>query len=219
MSLRNAVAEAGKLPTDVLLAAAKTEMVQAGQDDPVPHLVALHRRATREVFDAAARLMSSVDGAERELGVLVFRELGDPDEEGRRPFSGEAVPLLEVMLAEERDPRVLAGVVSALGYNAATNSLKEVVRLAKHPHWLVRFHVAAALPSLVNPDRIQPNAADALLRLCRDPERDIRYYALYALLEEVAGVEPEHLNNALADLRDDPDEQIRSMARSRRADA
>lgn len=138
-----------------------TEVVQAGQDDPVPHLVALHQRATREVFDAAAHLVSSGDRAERELGVLVLRELGNPDTAGRRPFSSEAVPLLEAMLADERDPRVLAGVVSALGYNAATSSLNEVAQLAEHPHWLVRFHVAAALPSLVHPDQIQPNAADA----------------------------------------------------------
>lgn len=83
----------------------------------------------------------------------------------------------------------------------------------------MRFHVAAALPALVNPAQIEPRAADALLALCRDDHTETRYYSLYALLEEVAGVDPAKLTQAITALREDPDEQIRAMARARRVDA
>lgn len=215
MDLWDAVALAHQLPTADLLIAAQREVTQGEPDVPAPHLVALHLRATREVFDAAVGLLSDGDAAARELGVLILRELGPQDEEGRRPFSAEAVPVLLDRLATERDPRVLGWVISALGYNGAREALGEVVGLATHPHWRVRFHVAAALPALVDPDQIQPDAAEALLGLCRDDEAETRYYALYALLDEVTGVDPEQRDRVLASFANDPDEQLRTMARTR----
>jgi HEAT repeat protein len=156
----------------------------------------LHERATREVFDADAQLVSRDDPAERELGVLVLRELGAQESAGRRTFSAEAVPLLTDRLGRESDPRVLGWVISVLGYNGAREALGEVLRFVDHPHWRVRFHVAAALPSLVNEKRIEPCAAQALQRLCRDDDADTRYCALYALVEEVSGAEARLITDA-----------------------
>ncbi|MFT4110532.1 hypothetical protein [Propionicimonas sp.] len=42
---------------------------------------------------------------------------------------------------------------------------------------------------------------------------------MYALLDEVTCIDPQKLDPALARLANDPDEQIRTMARSRRVDA
>lgn len=103
-------------------------------------------------------------------------------------------------------------VISALGYNCAREALGDVLRFVDHPHWRVRFHVAAALPSLVDEERIEPGAAEALQRLCRDDDADTRYYALIALVEEVSGAEPELIIQTLTGLLDDPDEQIRELA-------
>lgn len=219
VEISDAVAVAGQLPTAELLIAAQREVLECGPDDPVPHPVALHLRPTREVFAAAQRLLSSDDAAARELGVLILRELGPQDEAGQRPFSTEAVPLLLGRLARESDPGVLGWVISALGYNGATEALGEVVGFTSHPDWRVRFHVAAALPLLVNPDQVEPSAAEALMHLCQDDEAETRYYALYALLDEVVGVDPEQLTQTLTGLLNDPDEQIRSMALTRRVDA
>ena len=84
MDLWDAVAVAEQMSTAELLAAAQRE-VGPGQDDAwSPHLVALQNRPTPEVFDAAVRLLSSGDAQARELGVTVLRELGRPDENGRR---------------------------------------------------------------------------------------------------------------------------------------
>lgn len=213
-----AVSEAGKLSTPELLVAAQAEAIQAGPDDPEPHLVALHQRPTPEVFDAATELIASTDPADRTVGVRILRELGAADDAGRRPFSDMAVPLLQALLRQERDARVLQWAISALGFNTAREALAEVLRFAEHSDAGVRFAVAAALPSLVDPEQIEPAAATALLALCKDDNPETRYYALYALLDEVAGLDPDQLALTLGALRDDPDEQIRAMARTGRTD-
>lgn len=207
-----------KLSTAELLAGALSEVSVADPDEPVPHLVALHARPTREVFDVAARLVARDNPAERELGVRILRELGDHDAAGRRPFSREGIPLLIERLDREADPRVLGWVISALGYNRAREALGDVLRLVDHPHGRVRFHVAAALPSLVDEERIEPNAAEALQLLCRDDEADTRYYALVALIEEVSGVEPELITQTLTNLLNDPDEQVRELVAAQLSD-
>ncbi|MEV4412585.1 HEAT repeat domain-containing protein [Catellatospora sp. NPDC049609] len=205
--------ELAQMPTAQLFAAAQIEVPEEHPEDHVPHLVALHQRPTREVFDVAACLLVGGDPATRELGARVLRELGPHDDAGRRPFSAEAVPLLVDRLAQESEPRVLGWVISALGYNGAREALGEVLRLTEHPHWRVRFHVAAALPSLVDPDHIESRALNALQHLCGDDEADIRFYALYALLEEVTGVDRGRNTQLIIDLMNDPDEQIRRLAR------
>ncbi len=197
-----------------LFAAAAAEIPEDDYLDPVPHLVALHERPTRQVFATAVRLLTDDDPDARELGARVLRELGPRDDEGRRPFGAEAIPLLVGRLDQERDPRVLQWVISALGFNCAREALGEVLRFTGHPNRWVRFHVAAALPALVDPDRIEPGALEALRTLCGDEEADTRYYALHAMVEEISGADPELVTRSLADLLDDPDEQIRELART-----
>ncbi|GGM69639.1 hypothetical protein GCM10007977_084190 [Dactylosporangium sucinum] len=169
------------------------------------------------MFEAAVRLLSSDDAVERELGVRILRELGRQDEAGHRPFTAEAAPLLVDRLSREDDPGVLQWVISALGFNGVKEALGGVLRFTGHADWRVRFHVAAALPGLVNPERIEPDAVDALQRLCLDEEPEIRYYALYALVEEVAGTDPERIAHSVTYLLDDPDEQICALARAHHA--
>ena len=196
-----------------LFAAARAEVAEDDRDGPFPYLVALHTRPTREVFDTAAHLLSDDDATARELGARVLRELGPSDDTGRRPFTAEAVPLLVHLLDHESEPRVLGWAISALGYNSAREALSEVLTFAAHSHCGVRFHVAAALPALVDPDQVEPAASEALQRLCRDQDADTRFYALYALVEELPGVDQAQVNQALAHRLDDPDETIRSYAR------
>ncbi len=206
-------AEPAQLSTEALFAAAQLEVSGDGPERRAPHLVELHECATPEVFERAACLLVGDDPGARELGARVLRELGPADGAGRRPFTADAVPLLVDRLGRESDPRVLRWVISALGYNGAREALGEVLRFTDHPHWLVRFHVAAALPALSDPERIEPGALRALLRLCRDTEADTRFYALYAVVEEVAGADGPEVARLVRDLLNDRDRQIRRLAR------
>ncbi|WP_371496165.1 HEAT repeat domain-containing protein [Kitasatospora sp. NBC_00374] len=193
----------GAVTADELFAGALAG--QENEDDaPVPFLVALHRRPTREVFDRAARLLSCAEPVQRRLGVLVLRELGPQDQDGRRPFTTETVRLLRRAMRDEPDPQVLRWTISTFGYHCAHETLDTVLGYAGHEDWPVRFGVAAALPSVADPDRTEERVVDALLRLSGDDDEDVRWYALYALFNETSGV---------------PDERKRAWAAALAADA
>lgn len=196
-------------PYAVLLRLARREIEDDDPDTPPAALIALHRRPTRELFELAAALTGDPDATNRELGLCILRELGDPGPDGRRPFSAETVPLLRSRLRDEPDPGVLRWIVSALGYHGAREALPEVLVLAGHHDDRVRFHVAAALPALVDPAGVEPPAVAALRRLCHDDDPDIRYYALYAATREVTGMDTEALAAGFAN---DPDASIRELA-------
>ncbi|MBB4742143.1 HEAT repeat protein [Actinoplanes octamycinicus] len=201
-----------ELPLELLLRLAQREI----QDDDgvvgLPSLLALHRRPTRDVFDRAAALTGDSSPRRRELGVRILRELGDEQADGRRPFTEETVPLLLDRLRDEAEPSVTCWIVSALGYHRAQEALPRVATLADHPDERVRFHVAAALPGLVDLDRVAPEAAAALIRLCHDDDAETRYYALYAVTREIPSLDVEVVTRLTEQLAGDPDEQISAMA-------
>jgi HEAT repeat protein len=199
------------MPTALLVRLALRQL-REHTDEPAPFLVALHGRPTREVFGTAVALTGDERADRRELGVRILRELGAETADGGRPFRAETIPVLRDRLRDEPDPRVLSWVVSALGYHGAREALPAVTALAGHPDAAVRFHVAAALPGLVDPAGIEAPAAGALIRLCRDADADIRFYALYAVTQEVAGIDPAALGRLTGELLDDPDTQVRAMA-------
>jgi HEAT repeat protein len=200
-----------EMPTALLVRLALRQ-VRDHPDEPAPFLVALHARPTREVFDVAVALARGEHADRRELGVRILRELGPERSDGPRPYSAETIPVLLDRLRDEADPRVLGWIVSALGYHGGSEALPAVSALAGHPDAWVRFCVAAALPSLVDPAGIEAAAAAALIRLCRDPEADIRFYALYAVTQEVAGIDPATLARLTGELLADSDDQVRAMA-------
>ncbi|MFJ1702511.1 HEAT repeat domain-containing protein [Kitasatospora sp. NPDC088346] len=176
--------------TDDLFAGALAEQEDEA-DLPVPCLVALHGRPTRDVFDRAVGLLSAAEPVRRLLGVLVLRELGPLDGDRRRPFTAETVRLLRRAMPHEPDPRVLGGMISALGFLGATEALDTVLGYARHQAWQVRFGVAAALPCVADPDRTEERVVDVLLRLGADEDEDVRWYALYARFNETSGVPAE----------------------------
>jgi hypothetical protein len=202
-----------ELPLELLLRLARREIEDDDYSDaPKPSLLALHQRPTREVFDRAAALVCDSDATHRKLGARILRELGDEQADGRRPFSHETVALMRARLRDETDPAVVRWIVSTLGYHRGQEALSEVVALAGHPDDRVRFHVAAALPGLVNLDHVEAEAADALIGLCHDDDAETRYYALYAVTREIGGLNVQEVTRLVAQLVNDPDEQIRTMA-------
>nr|WSX53692.1 hypothetical protein OG409_35100 [Streptomyces sp. NBC_00974] len=175
--------------TDELFAGALGELgALGGDDDAVPFLLALHRRPTREVFDRAARLLACEEPLERELGARVLRELGPYDGEGLRPFAAETIDVVLAEMGDEPDPWVLGCMISVLGYHHARRALDLVLGYGGHAAQPVRFAVAAALPGLADPGRTEARVLDGLLRLAEDDHEAVRWYALYALFHETAGV-------------------------------
>jgi HEAT repeats len=196
---------------DTLLRGARAELA-ATTDDAVPHLVELHRRGTREVFTCAVTACASAAPDERLLGVMILRELGGPS----RPFSDDAVPVLLGLLAAESSPRVVRWTISALGYQQPSSrsraALDAVPACARHPDALVRFAVAAALPSLVDVARPDDDAVRVLIELAGDADAETRYYALAALTDDLELAARAEVRAALEPRRSDEDAQIRRAA-------
>ena len=203
-----------ELDLDALVAASLAELGTETAESPVPCLIELTRRGTRDVFDRAAALTKSALVAERELGVRILRELGGLP----RPFATEAIPLLLSMLANEASPDVLRWVVSAMGYQhiggRTTDSgvLRAVLEHANHEHASVRFAVAAALPSLVGDGCPDGAAVATLVRLSSDEDADTRYYALAALVDDLHLEHDDAVKRALQHATTDSDDQIRRLA-------
>ncbi|MFD9004787.1 HEAT repeat domain-containing protein [Streptomyces sp. NPDC059582] len=173
---------------DELFVGALHEISVEDEDSPLPCLLALHARPTRYVFERAAQLLACEEPQERELGARVLRELGHCDAEGRRPFTEETIDAVVAEMADEPDPWVLGSMISALGYHHAQETLDLVLGYQAHTAQPVRFAVAAALPGLADPEHTQDRAVEALLTLAEDDNEAVRWYALYALFNETAGI-------------------------------
>jgi hypothetical protein len=158
--------------------------------------------------------LDSDDRDERALGVWILRELGPIGTEGRRPFSDRVVPRLRDLLARESDPRMERLLLQALAFNGAWEALPEFLARVAHPDDGVRETVAFQLPYVVGPAGAGEEVADAVLSLASDPDPDIRYYALHAVVEEGVDIGIERRERLLGLLLDDPDEQVRSLARA-----
>jgi hypothetical protein len=144
-------------------------------DGPVGHLVELQSRADEETLATALRLTHSADLDERALGILILRELGPYDSDGRRPYSAFAIPRLLDMLAEAPELAEECNVLRALAFNGAREALPVFLARSGHPDLAVRTTVAFQLPSVVDPSQVEAEALTALEQLAHDDDADVRY--------------------------------------------
>lgn len=204
------------LSTDELIAAVVRDLTaQRGDDEPpLDHLVALHERPTRLAYERAAGLTRSDDEALQVVGLRILRELGPAPRpvSGRRTFRPEAVREIEAVLGAATSPEVIHWAISALEYHQAQQSLDLVVGYRGHPDHGVRFAVAAALPSLVDPSAVSNEVVEAFEDLMVDPDADVRYYAAVGAIEEL---ELRHRlsRETLAAAVEDSDEQVARFVR------
>jgi HEAT repeat protein len=208
------------LDLEAFLRGARAELAAETDSSPVPHVVELHHRETREIFERACLACASPTLEERILGLRILRELG-----GIPPrFAKEAVPVLLNMIEREPDPAVLQWIVSAIGYQHMSGHRRErltaesvvlasVLNCADHHDERVRFHVAAALPSLMNEDSPAPDTIQVLLALSADPDADTRWYALSALIDDFGLVGRKDVYRALEERLEDEDDHIARAAR------
>lgn len=178
----------------------------------------LWKRGTREVWQRAAVLCESESAAGRELGADVLGQLG-AQTTGRRPkFWRQSVPLLLKMLARERDDKVLASVVSALGHMRDARTVASLSRFKHHESIHVRWHLTLSMAG-----RDDPLAIATLIEMTRDLDSSVRDWATFGIGSQTDMDTPEIRAALLARLSDDDDktrqEAIAGLAhrRDRRA--
>jgi hypothetical protein len=168
-------------------------------------LIALHERASREVFDAAASLCRYPDPDERILGLRILRELGED-----RPVFPETWELLEDMAETEEDADVLWWVISCLLYTRKDRALDSVLRFIYHADSGIREHIAFMIVGtgdVPNDLRI----VETQLRLAEDEDLDGRYGAVYNFVEDITADGPA-IREMLRQRLKDPDEHVHEKA-------
>ncbi len=142
----------------------------------------LQEQGTREVFDISAGLLRSRHANRRQLGADVLGQLGY--RESVPPFKAQSASVLRATLEVERNPSVLAAVITALARLRVRSAISSLVPLARHASQDVRRALAAELPWCTwdtgeeRPDR---RVTATLIELSRDPAAVVRDWACFSL--------------------------------------
>lgn len=191
-------------PTDDLIAFALSHPPTGGWEDAYWDVVALlHKRGTRDIFDAATRLLASPCPIERELGVDLHAQLGY--EQGK-PFAAESVRMLARLLDTEDELHVIYSTLIAFGHLQQPECVPAVLRFAGHPDPDIRYGVTFALAG-----RDDPNAIAALIALTTDVSVKVRDWATFDLGSQTEWDSPE-LRAALCERLGDSDNITRGEA-------
>lgn len=162
----------------------------------------LHRRGTRDVFDAASSLCRSDCIYEKTLGANILGQIGVP----KRTFPRESLPILHALLDSEADSDLFQAACMALGHIHEYGSIPHLVCFANHPSDVVRFHVAMALGGFQ--DEL---AIATLIALAADSDGDVRDWSLFSLGSLIETDTPE-IREALFRGIGDSDEVVRGEA-------
>lgn len=163
----------------------------------------LQERGTREVLDAARRLLDSPVAKERGRGADILGQLGVP----KRTFPEECGDLLLGLLRREREPSVLASAAVALGHLQESRAVPGLVRLASHPDEDVRLGVVHGLAG-----QHASEAVAALIQLTSDVDTDVRSWAAFSLGDLLEDVDTPQVRDALAARLEDEDPEVTGEA-------
>jgi len=136
----------------------------------------LHRRGTRETFDAARLLCQSSCAIERTLGTNILGQLGCPDS----PFIAESVAVLLALLQAEVEENVLRAICIALSFLHDLMAVPAIARLHTHPSHLVRYAAVYGLSG--HSDSL---AIETLIKLSSDTHELVRDWATFGLGRQI----------------------------------
>jgi HEAT repeat protein len=169
-------------------------------------LIALHERATRDVFDEASALCADPDPRQRITGLWLLREIGPTD---HRPVYEETWNVLDRMASKEQDIEVLRWVVMCFGFTCNPAALDPLVSFSTHPAPEIRESVAFHIVGCS--DANDPRMVEVQLRLCGDEAVQVRRYAAYDFANDISADTPE-IRRTLKSLLNDDDELVRDSA-------
>ncbi len=184
MSDKEAGSNAGKddlRPTEELIRLALTRQLDDSDESDNPDLgweaiLALRDRASREDFEAAARLCESSVPHERAVGVDILAQFGRP-----RAYPSEICAILLRLLETDDAPDVLRSAATAFGHNSEwVEAIPLLIRLKAHPDAAVRFAVVFGLLTQTDERAIQ-----ALIELSSDKEDHVRDWAAFGLGSQI----------------------------------
>lgn len=173
----------------------------------------LRQNGCREIFDRAAAWCVSEDPRKRARAAEVLCQLrraplsnGLPGET-ERLFLDESYRLIAKMLESERDNLVLDSAISALGHLGNAEAVPLILRFQGHSDDNVRFAVTYALCCFPN----EPTSVAGLLKLTRDPDAEVRDWAVFGL-GVLGDADTPEIREALLGCLNDADEDVSEEA-------
>lgn len=199
--------------TQELIARALAAQEAAGDEGEAEDggaLAELHERATEDVFAAAVALVEAADWPRRQLGLRILKELGD-----ERPFAERMLDLLVPRLATAVDEE-RRQLISAIGWQGHPRSLAVLLPLAANRDPLVRYLVAQHLPACArrDDDSADERAVAVLVRLMKDADADVRWYATAAFESDYPLLDTPAIRAALTARLADADPGVAACARN-----
>lgn len=164
-------------------------------------LATVHYRGGLQEFQSGLALLWSSDPLERAVGADVLGQLGWQD----RAFLEESV---DALLGALRDPdqSVVESSIIALGHRASSRAIDAILPFVDHPSSDLRY---ASVHGLMPHET--PIVIDALVKLSRDTDRDVRDWATFTLASQFAS-DSSTLKAALRERVEDPDPEVRGEA-------
>jgi hypothetical protein len=170
-------------------------------DDAGYALSVIQYRGGPEEFAIAAEFALSDEAHKRRVAADILAQLGWQE----RTFQDESVQIL-VGLLNDSDPSVLQAAAIACGHRHSALTVQRLVALAGHPSHNVRY---GATYGLAGQD--DPRAINALIRLTKDSDRDVRDWSTFALGSQTE-IDTNDLREALRDRLTDTDPEVRGEA-------
>jgi HEAT repeat protein len=192
---------------------ARTLVGDHDDEDAWQAVYKLRSSGSREVFDRAAVWCESDVPLRRARAAEVLCQLQRPRVPGvleghaERLFCDESYSLVTKMLETEEDCLVLDSLISALGHLGNAHAVPRVLRFQDHSDEDVRFAVAFALSCFPN----EPQSVRGLLKLTRDPDADVRDWAVFGL-GVLGDTDSPAIREALLRCLNDTNEDVREEA-------
>lgn len=166
-------------------------------DDAWEAVNALRTEGSREVFEMAAQMLRAREPMARARAADVLGQLGVGPQ---RPhaFPQEACDLLLDLLTNEKQTRVIASAIIALGHIHEARALPIVYKFVSHENAVVRHATAFSLGCYSD----DPASIPGLMLLMMDPDEDVRDWATFGLgvwSEEDSGLICDALAQRLGD--------------------
>jgi HEAT repeat protein len=187
-----------------------------GDHDDEEAWAAIHRlrlNGCREIFDRAAAWCESDDPRKRGRAADVLCQLRRAPlsnglaEETEPLFLDESYRLIAKMLETEQDHLVLDCAITALGHLGNGEAIPLILGFQDHSDQNVRFAVAFSLCCFPN----DPRSVTGLLKLTRDPDAEVRDWAVFGL-GVLGDADAPEIREALLGCLNDADEEVSEEA-------
>lgn len=206
-----------RLTTDFLIERAmevvREERVSDDDQRLNPALLVLHQRAEK-VLDPALHLLDDTDPAARQLGAQILRELPGLDS-APYDYSPRIIRRLGTLVETEPDYEVLCWALAAIGWQCHPSANEVLLKFVDDERASVRSVVANnLLKGCKGGTALSAPVAQALLRLAKDADEDIRWSVFYDISEypELFSTFRDVFRQAVQDAQQDLDERVREQA-------